>query len=134
MSAGQSWFYSISHLAGASLIAAIYVGGLVVALRRWHLGMAPRLAAVGFGLLLLGLIGQQVFSFLSPLLSVASNSGGFDDVYLRIMLVNSIVVLLSGAGYVLIVLALRTALRDCERARSGTPETRVWLTDDEQGR
>lgn len=129
MAAGPTWLYSLVHLAGASLIAAIYVAGLVVALRRWHLGMAPRLAAIGFGLLLLSDVLQQGFTFVLPLLT-ANAPSSTDNLLLRIMVVSSLAVLLSATGYVLLVLALRMALRDYERARNASPvtPTAVWTS------
>lgn len=116
-----TWLYSIVHLAGASLIAAIYVAGLVVSLRRWHLGMASRLGGIGFGLLLFGDVIQLVSNFLLPLIGASSGANQTDGLFFRMTVVASFNVLVSGAGLLLLVFALRTALRDYERARNATP-------------
>lgn len=117
MSAGQNWLFWVVNLAGASLIAAIYIAGLVVALRRWHLGTAPRLGAIGFGLLLLNGAGRHVFSIPGPFFP-GDPTNDPDTVFFRMAVISSLYTLLSGTGYLLIVLALRTALRDYERARN----------------
>ena len=123
MLSGPNWLYSAVHLAGASLIGAVYVAGLVVTLRRWHVGMAPRLGGIGFGLVLLGMVGQQVFAVFLSLFGAVGGSGATEAeaMFLRLAVVSAVTVLLSAAGHLLIVLALRTALRDFERSRNAVP-------------
>ena len=118
MSAQPVWLTTFLWIASSSLVAAVYVAGLVVTLRRWHLGMAPRLGAIGFGLLLAGSVLQLLFHavlqrFLNP-----SDSSTF---VVRLAVASSIFTLLSVTGLGLIVVALRTALRDYERAQNATP-------------
>lgn len=118
MSATPDWLYAFVYLAQASLVGAVYVAGLVVTLRRWHLGRAPRLAAVGFGLLLVETVLWQVFSAVRPLLLGDDAASG---VAAQFAVFQSAMTLVSFAAFTLIVVAIRTALRDYERARNATP-------------
>lgn len=119
MTAGQTWLYYAVQFAGVSLIAAVYVAGLVVTLRRWHLGMPPRLGALGFGILLLSFVAQHLVNLVLGFAGV--NGADAATVMFRITVTNSGSVLAMTAGHVLIVLALRAALRDAERSSNALP-------------
>lgn len=125
MAAQPDWLYTFVSLAGASLVAAAYIFGLVVTLRRWHLGMAARLGAIGFGLLLIDTVGMHLFSrfqsFLFP-------TGDTTDILQWLAVAQSVTALLSATGLVLIAFALRTALNDVARLQSG------FVADDLEGR
>ena len=110
----DGWLLAAAQVAGVSLIAAVQVAGLVVTLRRWHLGPAARLAAVGFGLLLLGTVGNQILFNVVPALFSASDGGTLP--FLRIAAVLSFGFLLNAAAMTLIVLGLRSALTTAARA------------------
>lgn len=116
MAAQPHWLYTFVYLAGTALVAAAYIFGLVVTLRRWHVGMAARLGAIGFGLLLIAIVGMQLFSLLQPFVFPADNSS---NILQWLAVTQSMAVLLNTTGIVLIVLALRTALNDAARLRSG---------------
>lgn len=121
MSAWPTSLYSVVYLAGGTLIAAVQIAGLVVCLRRWHVGMGARLGAIGFGLLLCSTASQQVFNFVGRLL-IGPSAGGSMESFLRVqMVVMSACVLMTAAGYLTLLLALRSALVDSERAQNASP-------------
>jgi hypothetical protein len=114
MSAQPDWMYFAVFLVGASLMAAVYLGGLVISLRRWHLGTAPRLAAAGFGLLLFETVAVQLFQFIRPLLFGSDAS----QTLMQMAAFQSAAVLIAAAGTTLVVLGLRRALSDFAISRS----------------
>ena len=130
MSASSDWLYPFVYLVGASLVAAVYVAGIVVTLRRWHLGVAPRLAAAGFGILLFEAVAGQVFNVVRPLLF----GNDVSNTMAQFAVFQSAMTLLSVSAFTLIVLSIRTALRDLERARHVAPTSQVWLSDEEPAR
>ena len=114
MSARPDWLYAVIFFAGASLMAAIEIAGLIICLRRWHLGTAPRLGAIGFGLTLAQTALSQAYQFVQPWFV------GTDGTLMMegIAVFSSAMTLLAGAGTLLVVMALRQALSDFARSRS----------------
>ena len=117
----SSWMWSLLTFTTTPLIAAVYVAGLVVTLRRWHLGTAPRLGAIGFGVLLVGYVGQMAMNVVVPLFVGSSGTTATESVMLGMVLTSAVGVILSVAGHLLIILALRGALIDFERSRNALP-------------
>ena len=114
MSTQPEWLYYATFLIGATLLAGIYLAGLVVCLRRWHLGTAARLAGVGFGLLLIETVAVQLFQVAVPLLF--GNDGS--QTIARMAVFHSAMVLLAAAGMILVLLGFRRALADYALSRS----------------
>lgn len=108
----SSWLYELVSLAGASLIAAMYLTGLVISLLRWNDGVAPRLAAIGFGLMLIAsATGHVLFRFF---MDDSMNA----PVFARLAVFSSITTLMSATAWGLLLVALRKAFLDAARWRS----------------
>lgn len=103
----SDWLFTAANLASVTLTLVAYAAGLVVSLRRWHVGMPARLGAIGFGLLLLTNILSQVGWMLVP--RFVESSG--DPPMLAYAVMTSVSTLLHVAALTLIVLAFRAALR-----------------------
>lgn len=125
MTSGSNLLLWLVHVSGALLSLAVYVGGFVITLRRWHLGIAPRLGAIGFGILAFNVI---VGTIAVPVVNVFAAPS---EAMLPMMVVNSVAALLAASGHLLLVLALHNALRD-DFARSAAPGSSVWRSGEEQ--
>lgn len=111
MSAEPTWLYMFAEMVDVLLMTIAYTFGLVVALRRWHLGNGARLAAAGFVLQAVTLIGSQL-AF--RLLSFAD----LPSILWQYTVLLSLVTLLNVTGIALIVLGLRSALQEVSRLRA----------------
>lgn len=117
MSINDSWLIGLVPLVAASLFAAVYIAGLVMTLLRWHEGMASRMAAIGFGLMLVSAIAGQAARLLIPSISAES-------FFVWMMVITSAQTLGMLTAWILILLALRSALNDAAASRAGLPADR----------
>jgi len=121
MTAGTPWLYMLVQVAGTSLVAATYFAGLIIALRRWHLGTGARLASAGFALLVFTLVIGLVFYQVQGIVFDSSNS---DTMFLRLAAFGALTSLLSTIGSVFVVLGLRSALTKIARLEAEPHELR----------
>lgn len=108
MSGSPGWLYVVTYLAGALLTALVYAAGFLITIRRWHDSAAARLAATGFGLLLLNAVFSQSLAMLFWLLPMSASGG---DRFQMIAL-NSFSALVVAGGHVLLVLAVHRFLTE----------------------
>lgn len=119
MPADPSWLYGLVSLASISLIASMYLAGLVICLFRWSDGIAPRLAAIGFGFMLLSTVTGQI------LFRVFLDGWGNESILYWMMVLNSATTLLTVTGWALVLFALRRAFLDAARWRSDSTADRL---------
>src|SRR5688572_6023796 len=93
--------YSLISLVDSSLLFAVYVTGLVMSLLRWNEGMAPRLAAIGFGL---HIAAAATFQFMFRVVTALADG---DSVFYMLAATTSFATLLSIVGWGLLIVALR---------------------------
>jgi hypothetical protein len=70
MMTDMSWLYWVAHSAAQIVLFGIYIAGLVVCLRRWHVGCGTRWAAAGFLALIfnsLSNVGLSLLFYVFPL-------------------------------------------------------------------
>ncbi|MGC1273110.1 MAG: hypothetical protein WBC44_05345 [Planctomycetaceae bacterium] len=112
MSADLSWLYGLVNLVSASLIIAMYLAGLVISLFRWNDGVTPRLATIGFGLMLLSNVANQI------LYRFFFDGWGNESMFYWLMVLNAATTLLNLTAWALLLVALRRAFLDAARWRS----------------
>lgn len=109
---------TVSSYAGIGLIFIADIVGLVVVLRRWHLGTGARLAAAAFAMTLVAYAVGWLYPMLVPFVADGTDN---DSLYLQIAVFSAVSTLLHLAAWVLLILGVRTMLNDVARLRSMPP-------------